>query len=195
MQKRVFVVSISIASLCYFYLIKHKFKYFGAFSLIKSLKHVYLKFIRYLNYNTDREDALETINKYIASESAYVGFTAHDLWKYRGYSIVETHTGDPNLDKSPVYVSVKDIVYKVDPKVYGPEGNYHIFAGTEASCNLGKGLLDGSEKNTDWRSLSKEHMDSLNHYESIFKKKYKIVGYYIPNDAYKSGEFEVTNHE
>lgn len=104
----------------------------------------------------------------------------------RAFTVEELgeHVGTKGPDD--VYMSIRGVVYQVSPQFYGPGAAYSIFAGTDATRNLAKGLLNGSEANADWSNLSKDHLETLAMWEARIQEKYPQVGWLVMDDAFKA---------
>ena len=104
-------------------------------------------------------------------------FTVEELSHFRGLP------GSPTTD---ILISIRGTVFRVSPQFYGPGASYHVFAGTDASRNLGKGLLSGAESNADWSNLSPEHNQTLSQWDERFRSKYPIAGWLVADDAFRA---------
>jgi hypothetical protein len=105
----------------------------------------------------------------------------------RPYTIAElaTHDGEHG-DPTDLLVSVKSVVFRVAPQFYGVGMTYHCYAGTEASRNLGKGIVSAEgEKNADWRGLSPAHLADLEAWFQRFSGKYTVVGWIVEDDEFR----------
>jgi len=79
-------------------------------------------------------------------------------------------------ETSPIYISLKGIVYDVTAAegFYGPEGAYHLFAGTDASRGLAK--MDFKATESGWADLSYSELSTLDEWVEKFNFKYPVVG-------------------
>lgn len=99
-------------------------------------------------------------------------FTPLTLAKFNG-------TDDPKI-----FISVRGTVYNVTQgaSFYGPGGPYENFAGRDASRGLGKNSFDLEnitpldQPLDDLKDLTKEEVESLDHWEELFESKYPVVG-------------------
>jgi len=80
--------------------------------------------------------------------------------------------------KSPVgdEVTVFDMT-KGGRDFYGPGGPYHVFAGRDASCGLGKMSVEEEDLGGDLSSLSADEFDSMAQWYQKFAIKYVRVGW------------------
>ncbi len=101
------------------------------------------------------------------------GFTEDELAVYDGVR---------NRD---IYLGCKGIVFQVSSEWYGPDSAYHVFAGKEASRQLGKVVVNSAECNADWVNLAPLHLQQLDEWYSKFKGKYEVVGWFIPPPDYE----------
>ncbi|MCJ1367252.1 hypothetical protein MMC16_006384 [Acarospora aff. strigata] len=81
---------------------------------------------------------------------------------------------DPNL---PVYVAIKGKVFDVSGNAaYAPKGQYHVFAGKDASRALASSSLKPEDCRAEWQDLSDKEKMVLNEWFTFFSKRYNIVG-------------------
>nr|CCA26113.1 heme/steroid binding domaincontaining protein putati [Albugo laibachii Nc14] len=85
------------------------------------------------------------------------------------------------VDGKPIYVCLLDEVYDVTERAeyYGPDGNYHIFAGRDASRALATMSFDQVEIENDvLEDLRSSSLQTLQEWVTKFKvhKKYPVVG-------------------
>jgi len=76
-------------------------------------------------------------------------------------------------------VSVKGIVFDVSKKdCYREGGNYHIFAGKDASIALAKMKFDKEflDDSIPISDLNEAEMGILDHWENYMKERYEVVG-------------------
>jgi len=78
----------------------------------------------------------------------------------------------------PILVAIKGTVFDVSHKTdtYGPGGGYHVFAGKDASCGLGKSSLKAEDAHSDYSQLNETETKTLNDWFTFFSKRYNIVG-------------------
>ncbi|KAG8375400.1 hypothetical protein BUALT_Bualt10G0096200 [Buddleja alternifolia] len=81
-----------------------------------------------------------------------------------------------NTDLSkPIYMAIRGKIYDVTSgkSFYGPDGDYCVCTGKDASCALAK-----MSKNDDdvVSSLSDKEISVLNNWETKFNAKYAIIG-------------------
>ncbi|XP_040207407.1 neudesin [Rana temporaria] len=96
-------------------------------------------------------------------------FTEDDLAKYNG-----------EQEDQPIYMAVKGTVFDVSAgkDFYGKGASYNALAGKDASRGVAKMSLDPEDLTYDTTGLTEEQLKSLDDiFESVYKKKYPIVGY------------------
>ncbi|KAM4770866.1 neudesin [Rhinophrynus dorsalis] len=96
-------------------------------------------------------------------------FTDEDLAKYNG-----------EQDDQPIYMAVKGTVFDVSAgkEFYGKGASYNALAGKDSTRAVAKMSLDPADLTYDTTELSEEELKSLDDiFESVYKKKYPIVGY------------------
>ncbi|XP_072265940.1 neudesin [Pyxicephalus adspersus] len=96
-------------------------------------------------------------------------FTEDDLSKYNG-----------EQDDEPIYMAVKGAVFDVSAgkEFYGKGAPYNALAGKDSSRAVAKMSLEPQDLTYDTTGLTEEQLKSLDEiYESVYKKKYPIVGY------------------
>lgn len=105
-------------------------------------------------------------------------FRLDELAKYNGTSKPDARDGNP------IYISVCGIVYDVSShptgrEFYGPDGPYHVFAGSDATVALATMSLDKAVLNSaDWKNgdLNDAQQQTLSEWIVKFKSKYDVVG-------------------
>eukprot|EP00612_Vaucheria_litorea_P003538 CAMPEP_0171459792 /NCGR_PEP_ID=MMETSP0945-20130129/4925_1 /TAXON_ID=109269 /ORGANISM="Vaucheria litorea, Strain CCMP2940" /LENGTH=247 /DNA_ID=CAMNT_0011985863 /DNA_START=121 /DNA_END=864 /DNA_ORIENTATION=+ len=103
-------------------------------------------------------------------------FTLEQLKDFNGLN------GDHDDDENqPIYISIDGIVFDVSSarKLYGKDGNYHIFAGHDATLCLATNSLDESDLDKFCLSnLTHGERDALYNWQTQFRyyKNYPIVG-------------------
>ncbi|KAL2863074.1 putative progesterone binding protein [Aspergillus lucknowensis] len=81
---------------------------------------------------------------------------------------------DPNR---PTYVAIKGIIFDVSRNsAYGREGQYHVFAGKDASRALACSSLKAEECRPEWYDLGENEKKVLEEWFTFFSKRYNIVG-------------------
>ncbi|KAI8914935.1 hypothetical protein PhCBS80983_g05158 [Powellomyces hirtus] len=85
---------------------------------------------------------------------------------------------DGKDDKKSVYVAIKGTVFDVtkNRSSYCPGASYHMFAGKDASRALGKSSLNKADCVPDTSGLTEKELETLDKWESFYRKKYPIVG-------------------
>ncbi|KAL4790639.1 cytochrome b5-like heme/steroid binding domain-containing protein [Aspergillus venezuelensis] len=77
----------------------------------------------------------------------------------------------------PTYVAIKGIVFDVSRNsAYGPEGQYKVFAGKDASRALACSSLKPEECRPEWYDLEEKDKKVLDEWFTFFSKRYNIVG-------------------
>ncbi|EPS63082.1 hypothetical protein M569_11706 [Genlisea aurea] len=96
-----------------------------------------------------------------------VELTARQLVAYDG--------SDPS---KPIYVAIKGKIYDVTAgrNFYGVGGDYHLFAGKDASRALAKMSKDESDVVPDLDGLTEKEIGVLEDWERKFQAKYPVVG-------------------
>lgn len=85
----------------------------------------------------------------------------------------------------PIYIAVKGQVFEVMPQFYGVGENYHVYAGKEISRCLAKSQVSDVEANKDYTvGVTSEELAVLEGWYKKFESKYRVVGWYIPDEAY-----------
>ncbi|KAL4879791.1 cytochrome b5-like heme/steroid binding domain-containing protein [Aspergillus karnatakaensis] len=81
---------------------------------------------------------------------------------------------DPNL---PIYVAIKGVVFDVSRNsAYGPDGQYKVFAGKDASRALACSSLKAEQCRPEWYDLEEKDKKVLDEWFTFFSKRYNIVG-------------------
>ncbi|KAI9376505.1 cytochrome b5-like heme/steroid binding domain-containing protein [Aspergillus egyptiacus] len=81
---------------------------------------------------------------------------------------------DPNR---PIYVAIKGIVFDVTRNTaYGPDGQYKVFAGKDASRALACSSLKPEMCKPEWYDLEEKDKKTLDDWFTFFSKRYNIVG-------------------
>nr|DBA27242.1 TPA: hypothetical protein GDO54_011406 [Pyxicephalus adspersus] len=83
-------------------------------------------------------------------------------------------------DDEPIYMAVKGAVFDVSAgkEFYGKGAPYNALAGKDSSRAVAKMSLEPQDLTYDTTGLTEEQLKSLDEiYESVYKKKYPIVGY------------------
>jgi membrane-associated progesterone receptor component len=89
-------------------------------------------------------------------------------------------------DSELIYVAVQGRVYDVGERgdLYGPGGNYHIFAGKDCTRAFALMSTSGDECNRrDVDDLNATHRATLRQWIKVLCEKYIVVGEYSPADA------------
>jgi len=78
----------------------------------------------------------------------------------------------------PVFVAVKGTVFDVSNKrdIYGPGGQYHIYAGKDGSRGLALSSLEPADATSKYSDLGDKELKTLDEWFGFFKKRYNIVG-------------------
>ena len=80
----------------------------------------------------------------------------------------------------PIYIAVKKIIFDVSYggfHNYGPEGNYHLFAGHDASRSLALLSVEPIDlENPDISDLTDEQLNIVEDWIQQYKVKYPIIG-------------------
>jgi membrane-associated progesterone receptor component len=98
------------------------------------------------------------------------GFYIEELKKYNG------------VDNERILMALNGVVYDVTNgrDFYGPEGEYHIFAGRDASRGLAKMSLEMKDvENSSIDDLSLSERDSLSNWCARLEAKYTIAGHIV----------------
>ncbi|KAI9862486.1 MAG: hypothetical protein M1813_004337 [Trichoglossum hirsutum] len=77
----------------------------------------------------------------------------------------------------PTYVAIKGTVFDVTGNAaYADGGQYHVFAGKDASRALAKSSLNPEDARSEWSDLTDKEKGVLNDWFTFFSKRYNIVG-------------------
>ncbi|XP_051129381.1 probable steroid-binding protein 3 [Andrographis paniculata] len=78
----------------------------------------------------------------------------------------------------PIYVAIRGQIYDVTAgkSFYGPGGDYHVFAGKDATRALAKMSKDENDVVPSVDGLSEKEIGVLNDWEKKFQAKYPTVG-------------------
>ncbi|KAH0538632.1 hypothetical protein FGG08_004769 [Glutinoglossum americanum] len=77
----------------------------------------------------------------------------------------------------PTYVAIKGTVFEVTGNpAYAAGGQYHVFAGKDASRALATSSLKPEDARPDWSDLGDKEKGVLNDWYTFFSKRYNIVG-------------------
>ena len=72
---------------------------------------------------------------------------------------------------------VKGKVYDVSGKAaYAPGGQYHVFAGKDASRALAMTSVKSEDVKPEWSDLSDKEKSTLEDWVTYFRKRYNVVG-------------------
>ncbi|KAI9722334.1 MAG: hypothetical protein M1812_001806 [Candelaria pacifica] len=92
-------------------------------------------------------------------------------------SVEQLSKCDGNSSSYPTYVAIKGKIFDVSGnKAYGPQGQYHVFAGKDASRALAQSSLKPEECRAEWQDLGEKEKTVLNEWYTFFSKRYNIVG-------------------
>ncbi|KAK3824999.1 MAG: cytochrome b5-like heme/steroid binding domain-containing protein [Benniella sp.] len=85
---------------------------------------------------------------------------------------------DGSGESGEIYVAIRGVIYDVTPKkdMYGPGGNYRVFAGKDASKALAKSSLKPEDCVPDVSDLNEEEVKTLDNWVEFFGKRYTKVG-------------------
>jgi membrane-associated progesterone receptor component len=126
----------------------------------------YTKFFAPKKVKSDNSDTESESDEEPSEEVEKKEFTFEELAKHTTKS-------------SRIYVSLKGTVYDVtDSGFYGPNEQYHIFAGKDASYNLAKMSFDTATLNKiDLSDLKRSEKETLDGYVELYDMKYPEVGW------------------
>ncbi|PGH27095.1 hypothetical protein AJ80_01282 [Polytolypa hystricis UAMH7299] len=92
-------------------------------------------------------------------------------------TVEELSKSDGTDSSKPTLVAIKGTVFDVSGNPsYGPSGNYHVFAGKDASRALGKSSLKPEDCRPEWSDLPDKEKGVLDEWFNFFSKRYNIVG-------------------
>ncbi|XP_077138417.1 neudesin [Ranitomeya variabilis] len=106
-------------------------------------------------------------------------FTDEDLARYNG-----------EQEDQPIYMAVKGAVFDVSAgkEFYGKGAPYNALAGKDSTRAVAKMSLEPEDLIADTTGLTGEQLKSLDDiFESVYKKKYPIVGYTAQRILNKDG--------
>ncbi|KAI9804250.1 MAG: hypothetical protein M1833_007057 [Piccolia ochrophora] len=84
---------------------------------------------------------------------------------------------DGSNSNHPTLVAIKGKVYDVSGNAaYAPGGQYHLFAGKDASRALATTSLKSEDVRGEWQDLDEKEKGVLADWETFFGKRYNIVG-------------------
>ncbi|KAI9749836.1 MAG: N-acetylglucosaminyl-phosphatidylinositol de-N-acetylase [Chaenotheca gracillima] len=84
---------------------------------------------------------------------------------------------DGNSPGHPTYVAIKGKVFDVSGNsAYAPGGQYHVFAGKDASRALAQSSLKPEDARAEWEDLPDKEKQVLTDWFTFFSKRYSIVG-------------------
>ncbi|CAG9860723.1 unnamed protein product [Phyllotreta striolata] len=94
------------------------------------------------------------------------------------------------IDKPELYLSILGEVFDVTKgaKHYGPNQQYNIFVGCDASRSFVTGKFSIEDISDEVADLSKEDLRSLNHWVRFYKKQYTHVGVLLGRYYDENGE-------
>ncbi|KAI9738663.1 MAG: hypothetical protein M1834_008168 [Cirrosporium novae-zelandiae] len=92
-------------------------------------------------------------------------------------SVAELAKHDGQHEDYPAYVAIKSTVFNVGGNpAYGPEGQYKVFAGKDASRALAQSSLKPEDCVSHWEDLDDKEKKVLDDWFTFFSKRYSIVG-------------------
>ncbi|PGH08256.1 hypothetical protein AJ79_06042 [Helicocarpus griseus UAMH5409] len=92
-------------------------------------------------------------------------------------SVEQLSKADGSDPSGSTYVAIKGVVFDVSGNpAYGPGGNYHVFAGKDASRALASSSLKPEDCRADWYDLPDDKKGVLQEWFTFFSKRYNIVG-------------------
>ncbi|EGE85707.1 progesterone binding protein [Blastomyces gilchristii SLH14081] len=92
-------------------------------------------------------------------------------------SVEELSKSDGTDPNRPTLVAIKGVVFNVSGNpAYGPGGNYHVFAGKDASRALASSSLKPEDCRPEWHDLPDKEKGVLEEWFTFFSKRYNIVG-------------------
>ncbi|GAM27377.1 hypothetical protein SAMD00019534_105520 [Acytostelium subglobosum LB1] len=108
------------------------------------------------------------------------------VYEKRDYTLEEL-AGYTGIDETnAIFIAIKGRIFDVSPKrsTYGPGGDYHVFAGHDATRCLAKASFEKSDLNQpDTSSLTPDELDALNNWASFFEERYILVGKVKPSSS------------
>ncbi|XP_040207943.1 neudesin-like [Rana temporaria] len=99
---------------------------------------------------------------------------------FGGWILVSFGFDEMAIEDQPIYMAVKGTAFDVSAgkDFYGKGAPYNALAGKDASRGVAKMSLDPEDLTYDTTGLTEEQLKSLDDiFESVYKKKYPIVGY------------------
>jgi len=92
-------------------------------------------------------------------------------------SVEELAKCDGTDSSRPTLVAIKGTVFDVSGNAaYGSKGQYHVFAGKDASRALASSSLKAEDCRPDWDDLEDKEKTVLNEWYTFFSKRYNVVG-------------------
>jgi predicted heme/steroid binding protein len=107
-------------------------------------------------------------------DSTLLRLTRDELSTFRGQS-----------EDTPIYLSIQQRIYDVSAnrKFYGPQGNYHLFVGTDATRAYATGCLVNTPSciTSDTDGLSEQEYKEIQRWVELYDThdKYQLVGYLL----------------
>jgi predicted heme/steroid binding protein len=126
-------------------------------------------------------------------DSTLLRLTRDELSTFRGQT-----------EDTPIYLSIQQRIYDVSAnrKFYGPQGNYHLFVGTDATRAYATGCLVNTPSciTSDTDGLSEQEYKEIQRWVELYDThdKYQLVGYLLPDDEEEDYHDPVTvalNHQ
>jgi membrane-associated progesterone receptor component len=129
------------------------------------------------------EERYETYQRQRAAK-AYIEpkeyWTVEELAQYDGTtrSSTPTTTTEPEDDEGPILIAADGIVFNVwkGRHFYGPGGEYHLFAGRDATRFLAKTIVEEETPEAAAMPLTMGERAALAAWMFTFKNKYEVVG-------------------
>jgi len=92
-------------------------------------------------------------------------------------SVEDLSKCDGSDPDKPVYVAIKGTVFDVSKNsAYATEGQYHVFAGKDASRALATSSLKPEDCVPTWEDLEDKEKTVLEEWMMFFSKRYNVVG-------------------
>jgi predicted heme/steroid binding protein len=110
-------------------------------------------------------------------DSTLLRLTRDELSTFRGQT-----------EDTPIYLSIQQRIYDVSAnrKFYGPQGNYHLFVGTDATRAYATGCLVNTPSciTSDTDGLSEQEYKEIQRWVELYDThdKYQLVGYLLLED-------------
>lgn len=94
------------------------------------------------------------------------------------------------VDNPELYLSILGNVFDVTrgKKHYGPNQQYNVFVGCDASRSFVTGRFDKEDVSDDVVDFSKDELRSLNHWIKFYKKEYNQVGKLVGKYYFQNGK-------